>query len=225
MKVGLLVIATNKYTSFLQPLISSADNYFLKDQEVTYFVFTNKDLNLQSNRDIINTKVEHKPWPWMTFGRYEIFDNNADLFKNMDYLYYCDADMRFVGDVGTEILGDTVGTFHPGFLGRRGTPEVRWNSTACVHAHESMRYYAGGFNGGSRRGYLDMANTLAKNIRADEENGITAVWHDESHLNRYFCTKPPIVKLDPGYCYPESWDLPFEKRLLALDKDHQEIRS
>jgi len=30
--------------------------------------------------------------------------------------------------------------------------------------------------------------------------------------------------LDPSYCYPESWNLPYEKKLLALDKNHQEIR-
>lgn len=29
MKIGLLIIATNKYTDFLQPLISSADEFFL----------------------------------------------------------------------------------------------------------------------------------------------------------------------------------------------------
>ena len=46
MKVGLLIIATNKYIQFLQPLIESADNHFLKNQEVTYFVFTNKDIVL-----------------------------------------------------------------------------------------------------------------------------------------------------------------------------------
>ena len=32
MKIGLLIIATNKYTEFLQPLITSADKYFLKNQ-------------------------------------------------------------------------------------------------------------------------------------------------------------------------------------------------
>ena len=52
-KVGLLVIATNKYTRFLQPLISSADEFFLNDCEVTYFVFTNKDIDIQSSRNLV----------------------------------------------------------------------------------------------------------------------------------------------------------------------------
>jgi hypothetical protein len=35
---------------------------------------------------------------------------------------------------------------------------------------------------------------------------------------------PPSVVLDPSYLYPESWTLPFPRRILALDKDHAAIR-
>ena len=59
MKVGLLVIATNKYTRFLQPLITSADEHFLKNHEVTYFVFTNKDVELFAERNVVKINVEH----------------------------------------------------------------------------------------------------------------------------------------------------------------------
>jgi len=226
MNIGLLVIATNDYTDFLQPLITSADKHFVVDGnvQVTYFVFANKDLNLQSDRDIIYTKVDHKPWPWMTLGRYEIFSQNSSLFDNMDYLYYCDADMLFEGTVGTEIVGKRVGTIHPGFLGGRGTPETNPQSTAYIPANVPISYCAGGFNGGSREEYLHMADRLSHNISLDSRFGITAIWHDESHLNRYYAEFSPTVRLSPSYCYPESWDLPFPKKLLALDKNHEEIR-
>ena len=49
-------------------------------------------------------------------------------------------------------------------------------------------------------------------------------WHHESHLNRYFIDNPPTIMLSPEYCYPENWDIPFKKRLLALDKNHEECR-
>jgi hypothetical protein len=35
----------------------------------------------------------------------------------------------------------------------------------------------------------------------------------------------PTLELTPSYCYPESWDMPFDKKLLALDKDHEEYRN
>lgn len=39
-KIGLLVMATGKYTVFLEPLFRSADKFFLPGYERTYFVFT-----------------------------------------------------------------------------------------------------------------------------------------------------------------------------------------
>lgn len=225
MNVGLLIIATNKYTSFLQPLIDSADKFFLQNQEVTYFVFTNLDVNIQSKRKIVRIHVDHKEWPWMTLGRYKIFSSNSEILSKMNYLYYCDADMRFVSDVGDEILEELVATQHPGFYGRRGTPETNPLSLACVYPHEKMQYFAGGFNGGSSIEYLKMSKILSKNIDTDYSRGIIAIWHDESHMNRYFINNPPTKILNPSYCYGESMIIPFEKKILALDKNHSKIRS
>lgn len=224
-KVGLLVIATNKYIQFLQPLINSADDFFCKNCEVTYYVFTNKDIDIKTNRKIVKIDVEHKGWPWMTLGRYKIFSDNNIKLSEMDYLYYCDVDMRFVGEVGDEILSDRVATQHPGFYGRRGTPETNPNSTACVYPNEEMQYFAGGFNGGSSSEYLKMAKTISDNIDIDHNKGLIAIWHDESHMNRYFIDNKPTKILSPSYCYGESMNIPFERRLIALDKNHAEVRS
>jgi histo-blood group ABO system transferase len=224
-KVGLLIIATNKYTQFLQPLISSADNFFLKDQEVTYFVFTNKDIEINSSRNVIKIDVDHKEWPWMTLGRYKIFTESSDKLSEMDYLYYCDADMRFVGEVGDEILSERVATQHPSYTGVRGTPETNPLSLACVYIHEEMQYFAGGFNGGNSIEYLKMAKHISNNIDIDYSKDLIAVWHDESHMNRYFIDNTPTKILDPSYCCNEGWiDCPFGRRLLALDKNHSDIR-
>jgi hypothetical protein len=62
-------------------------------------------------------------------------------------------------------------------------------------------------------------------IKKDSDNGIMAVWHDESHLNRYFIDHKPTTILSPSYCYPESWKLPFHKRILMLDKNHKEFQT
>jgi histo-blood group ABO system transferase len=223
--IGLLIIATNKYTTFIEPLIKSADENFLINQEVTYFIFTNKNLDLKSKRNIVYINVEHKDWPWMTLGRYKIFTDNQHELSKMDYLYYCDADMRFVGLVGDEILSDLVATQHPGYYNRRGTPETNPASLACVYPHEDMQYFAGGFNGGSSYEYLKMAKKISNNIDIDYSNNIIAIWHDESHMNRYFIDNKPTKILNASYCYGESMNIPFERKLIALDKNHSEIRS
>jgi histo-blood group ABO system transferase len=225
MKIGLLIIGTNKYTQFLQRLITSADKHFLTDKDVTYFIFTNKDdFTIETNRNVVMVPVEHKPWPFMTLYRYKIFTQNSDFLKDMDYLYYCDADMLFVGDFGDEILGELVATQHPGFYGRRGTPEHRPQSLAYVGPNEKMQYFAGGFNGGSKNEFLKMAKEIDKNIDIDFNNKLVAIWHDESHMNRYFINNPPTTILSPSYCYGELMNIPFEKKLLSLDKNNVEIR-
>ena len=227
MNVGLLVIATNKYTRFLQPLIKSADKFFFSntDINVEYFVFTDSEPVVNTDRKFHQIHIDHKPWPYPTLYRYKYFTENSTAFDNVDYLYYCDSDMLFVDHVGEEILGDLVGTIHPGFNGARGTPETNPLSLAYVSPYENIQYCAGGFNGGHKLNFLQMAQTISSNIDKDLQNNIVAVWHDESHMNRYYIDNPPTKKLSPSYCYPESWNLPYKRRLLALDKNHNEIRS
>lgn len=224
--IGLLIIATNKYVDFLQQLIESADLFFLKNHTITYYIFTDKNINfIKSRHNIVCIPTQHYKWPWMTLGRYKLFTKKADIFKNTDYLFYCDVDMKFVDTVDTEILSERVATQHPSHYNKRGTPETNPKSLAYVAENETMQYFAGGFNGGLTLNFLEMSKTISKNIDTDYSNGIVAIWHDESHLNRFLINNPPTKILSPSYCYAESWNLPFEKKLLALDKNHMEYRS
>jgi len=52
----------------------------------------------------------------------------------------------------------------------------------------------------------------------------TSTWRNEEMISVLCATFNQPKFLDPSYCYPESWNLPYEKKLLALDKNHQEIR-
>jgi hypothetical protein len=119
-----------------------------------------------------------------------------------------------------------VGVRHPGFHASERsayTYEPKSISTACVAPSEGKAYYCGGVKGGTSTAFLAMAEQLAANVNQDLRNNHIALWHDESHLNRYFVDHPPKT-LSPSYCYPEKWQLPFPKIVLALDKDHGEIR-
>jgi len=223
-KIGIILLSTNKYKIFVRPFIESAKNFLLKNHKVTYYLFTDTDEFNDLGDDVVVNKIEHLPWPMITLYRYKTFVKHKDILNTEDYLFYCDIDMRFVDYVGDEILGDSVATIHPGFLGGRGTPETRLKSTAYIHHNDELVYYAGGFNGGSSRNFLEMSEQIDKNIDIDSNNGIIAIWHDESHLNKYFTKNKPTIILSPSYCYPESWNLDYSKKLLALDKDHENIR-
>lgn len=220
--VGLLVMATGKYVAFVEPLVASANKHFCKNHHVTYFVFTDGE-----TKPLPNVVYIYQPrlgWPYDTMMRFQVYYDNRDLLKGQDFLYACDADMLFVANVGDEIFGKRVATIHPGFYNQRGSYETNPRSKACVWPNEGAYYFCGGFYGGIAAEFLQIAKVNAGNIAEDLSKGIIAVWHDESHWNRYCIDHKPTVVLSPSYCYPESWNLPFPKKLLALDKNHHEIR-
>ncbi|MDR3550763.1 MAG: hypothetical protein P4L31_05075 [Candidatus Babeliales bacterium] len=221
--IGLLVVATGRYTDFVQPLLDSANKYFCTNHKVTYFIFTDGQIPQADN--IVRVEQNRLGWPYDTMMRFDMYAQHKDLYASMDYLFACDADMLFVDTVGDEILGDLVGTLHPGFVGTKGTYERRSESTACIKRHTGKCYFAGGFNGGARESYIKMAETISQNIKIDQANGIMAIWHDESHLNRYFVTNEPSIVLSPSYCYWEGKTLPYQQRLVALNKNHAEYRA
>ena len=220
--IGLCITATGKYINFVKPLIESARKYFCKNHRVTFFVFT--DGNLEQAPDIVKIYQNKIGWPYDTLKRFQFYDAARNALEKMDYIFATDADMLFVDCVGDEILGNLVATQHPGFLGVRGTYETDSRSTAYVKKSEGKQYFAGGFYGGDTQQFLELVGTCKECINKDLEKNYIAIWHDESHLNRYFINHRPSLILSPSYCYPESWKLPFSKKLIALDKNHQEIR-
>ncbi len=220
--VGILVVATGKYIQFITPLIESANRYLLPDHQKTYFVFT--DGQAPQDANIVSVYQQRLGWPYDTLMRCAVYVSHADLYANVDYLFAIDADMLFVDTVGDEILGARVATQHPGFIGQRGTYETNQISTACVPSGQGSYYFAGGFHGGSRDEFLRLATTMYENIMIDLEKKYIAVWHDESHLNRYFIDNPPTVILNSSYCYPGNKRTGYPKKLVALDKNHAEFR-
>lgn len=230
MRIGHLIVATNKYIEFVKPLLISSNKYFLPKHEVTTFLFTNMPFSMNG---VVCINQEHYPWPGMTLMRYEIFLENKNIISDMDYLFYTDVDMLFVDTVGDEVLGDLVATIHPGFYNSppKDLPHERNpKSKAYVSLSDRHRYYAGGFNGGKREAFINLATGIYENIKKDLEWGYIAEWHDESHLNRYLIDHPPSITLDPSYCFPKDHPMavghPYRStmKLCALEKNHKEYQ-
>lgn len=234
MKICILNIATNKYIQFVEPLLNSIEDNFLNGHDISALVFTNHDIEESSDNVKIST-IEHENWPIPTLKRYHYFLKEREYISQFDYCFYMDVDMRIENKVGDEILGDLVATQHPGFWFKSSNEfsyERRTQSTAFVPFGEGKMYYAGGFNGGKPEHFLKMSETIVNNVDKDLKNDLIAVWHDESHMNRYLIDHPPTVELNPSYCYPEAvrynpiaWNVPFEPKIVALEKNHSEMRS
>lgn len=151
-----------------------------------------------------------------------------------DFVFVCDADMRFESLVGPEILpprGDgIVATLHPGYLGQPAAAlpfETRPQSACYVTPAQRQRYFCGGFWGGSRVAVEWFARTVVSRIDHDRARAITPVWHDESALNAALAARGgPELVLDPSYAHPDNdayyvehvWRRQLPRRLVALDK-------
>jgi len=225
-KIGVCLIATANYRMYVRPLLRSIRQNFLSGHQVTVFLFT--DGEVEAAPDLRVIPVKHSEWPGMAIRRYPIFREHAAILQEMDYLFYLDADMRVIGKVGEEILSDLTGTLHPGFHDKpraKFTYERRPESTAWISPEEGTHYFCGAFQGGSATSYLQAACTMAERIDADEAKGITAVWHDESHWNRYMIDQKPTLILSPSYCwYPDGRSKDFEGKIAVVLKDAAAMR-
>lgn len=224
-KVGVILIATGtEYHKYIIPQINSIKENFKPSDDVTIFLFT--DANYKYTEKQFYCKS--LGYPGATLWRFRTMLTQENELKKMDYLYYMDVDMLVVDKIKEEVLSDLVATLHPGFINIRGTYEDRLRSLAYVKSDEGDQYFCGGFNGGSSVEYLKMVRQLAKNVGTDANNGIMAVWHDESHMNRYLIDNPPTKILSPAYCYPEPpedetyekniWKQKYEPKIYAINK-------
>jgi hypothetical protein len=68
-----------------------------------------------------------------------------------------------------------------------------------------------------------MIEDLDSRINQDLENNVIAVWHDESHLNKFFIEhKNRVHTLGPEYAYPEVFKnyCTFEPKIVHLAKEN-----
>lgn len=241
--IGILMVCTGRYVNYCEETIKSIEKHFLKGLKKIYYFFTNdvefigrlcKKLNIEHYA----SKINHRGFPADTLYRYNYFLlQKHNLLLNTDVIFYFDVDMKVVNDVEEIILPTKDKPFvvaeHNMMLlnefhrKSKGTPEINPISTACIDISEDRpTYVVGGFNGGITSEFLKMAKHITKNVDVDDENEFMAVWHDESHLNRYYTSNyNKFNLLDVGYCYPERATFKNKQYILALEKNHFKVRT
>ncbi|MEE6514472.1 hypothetical protein FKM82_022648 [Ascaphus truei] len=237
-RIGLTVFAIKKYTVFIKTFLETAEKFFMVGHKVNYYVFTDRaseipNITLSEGRRLVVLDVPGcKRWQDVTMRRMEMIHNySRELFINeVDYLVCVDVDMRFNDHVGVEILSDVFGALHPGFFGasrQEFTYERRSRSQACIPTDEGDFYYAGGYFGGIVEEVYKLTCHCHQAIMIDKENNIEAIWHDESHLNKYFLYHKPTRILSPEYIWMDDYGSPAavkRKRFIGVPKDNAQIR-
>jgi hypothetical protein len=85
-------------------------------------------------------------------------------------------------------------------VGGLGSWETNRASLAYVPRRKRKQYVCGGIWFGLNNEFIEYVRILKINVSEDEKKSITAVWHDESHLNK-IASDNQIRVLDSRYCF------------------------
>uniref|UniRef100_F7CT04 ABO, alpha 1-3-N-acetylgalactosaminyltransferase and alpha 1-3-galactosyltransferase n=1 Tax=Equus caballus TaxID=9796 RepID=F7CT04_HORSE len=238
--IGITVFAIKKYVVFLKLFLETAEQHFMVGHRVNYYVFTDRPADvphvpLGEGRQMVVLEVPASArWQDVSMRRMEMISSFCEqrFLREVDFLVCADVDMKFRDHVGVEILSQLFGTLHPGYYraSREAFPyERRPQSQAHIPRDQGDFYYMGAFFGGSVSEVYRLTKACHQAIVADRANGIEAVWHDESHLNRYLLDHKPTKVLSPEYMWDEKllgWPAIMRKlRYVAVPKNHREIRN
>ncbi len=92
-------------------------------------------------------------------------------------------------------------------------------SKAFFTPKDNEPYFQGAINGGSSKVFCAAIKQLQNDIDNDTKKNITAIWHDESHWNKYLSSRLDETKiLLPSFAYPEGMVLPYGPIILMRDK-------
>lgn len=238
MKVAIAFIGTSKYLNFLPNYYEKIHENFLPNTDKTFLVFT--DGEGEFPEDVKIYQQEHLEWPYITLTRFEILNKAKEEISKHDWLVFLDADTLVVNKVlEEEFFSDKplFGVWHPchnlGMPPHNKIPgafETNPLSLAFIDVsidNYPSIYYQGCLWGGKTPEVLNMIDELESRVKKDLENDVIAVWHDESHLNKYFIEhKDQVNILPPEYAYPEVFAgyCDFDPKIVHLAKDNSKYQ-
>ena len=231
-KIAIIFIGTSKYIDFLPLYYEKCEENFLVNTDKTYFVFTDGEIS-DPPENMLLYKQEHLEWPFITLNRFEIINKAKKKLETFDWIVFMDADTLVLDKVTEEEFFTTASLFgvhHPCHYMKMpphneppGAFETNKASTAWTNDYSI--YYQGCFWGGKVPIVLNLIDELEKCVKKDLDNNIIAVWHDESHLNRYFADhKDDVRAFGPEYAYPEVFGqyCDFEPKIIHLAKNNSQ---
>lgn len=226
MKLAILYICTGKYSIFFNDFFESSEKFFLPGVEKTYFVFSDHK-ELSNYKNVHFTYKDCEGFPLDSLFRFRTFLTVESQLLEYDYVFFFNSNMQFVDFVDESILPEEKDGYlccldagyelvypHPCFY----PYERNRKSTAYIpRGLKEYHYYHAALNGGRPAEYLAMCRQLNESILSDYNHGIVAIYHDESHLNKYF-SGHACKRLSPIYGVAEGDGAAQNAKLVIVDK-------
>lgn len=227
-KVAILFIGTQKYINFLPKYYETIKKKFLPNTKKDFFVYTDqvKYPFLSGKKDIFVYPIEHGIWPYSALRKYKFINKARNKLKGYSHIIFLDADM-YINEIITEkefFCHDKplFSLQHPNFIGKIGQFDRNPRCMACVKKGEDLStYWQSCIWGGKTKYVLPLIKELERRTDIDIKNDVVALWHDESHLNKYLVERKNLVHTyDPSYAYPEKRMIPhpFKKKIVHIIK-------
>lgn len=240
-KIAFCCICLNSpYWEFVKPMIDGARQYFLPGHQTDFFLWSDMPKEMNYGATVIPT--EPMQWPMPTLMRFSLMLQQEEKLAEYDYIFYCDVDMKFVGIVGDEILGEGLtAAQHPMYAHRKEYwPPYEPNEKSASYIKRPGKviddggkprfmplYYAGGLQGGKSKEWIKAMKEMKKIINKDLAQNYVPIWNDETVWNKYLSENEPSVVLTPSYIYPDSlieeyyeplWGCSYIPKLITLTK-------
>lgn len=222
--------------AYLKTFLVSAEKHFMIGLPVMYYVFTDlpediPQINLAPERHMKVIRVErHSRWQDISMMRMKTISEmiDSEIKFRFPYVYCFDVDQNFTGRFGSEALGESVALLHAHYY---NLPEKQYtydrNPKSRAYMETGDFYYHAAIFGGTWQNVKALADECLSSIMEDKQNNVEALWHDESHLNKYFWIHKPSKLLSPEYC----WDRTLTKqdilvmRLIWAPKHYKTLRT
>lgn len=197
--IGIVVIATNAYLPLGIRFVKRFSHHYKGNYNIKFFFISDEipSIYLPDSTNLHFVQQSHTSWVDGTNSKFKNILALNDNLRDVEYLYYFDADTNVTQDFTEEwFLGELVGGEHFGnrgwLSGCRGYDKNPL-STAYVPTNTPLpcMYYYGAFFGGTTRRVLDFCQTLYENQLKDKIIGYEPGVNDESYINQYFHYSPP----------------------------------
>jgi len=241
-RIGIVVLATNLYFILGLRFIRRFHHFYKGDGEIVFYFFSDEDPTPYVPEDM-NVKFYHQShsnWRDGTNSKFKnIVNIQYDLRREVDYVYYFDADTNVNQDFTEEwFLGELVSGEH---YGNRSWLANGAGFNSCLGGHDYVSpmtglpytYRYGAFFGGRTQDMINLCDTLMKWQIIDSDKDYEPPNNDEGYLNAYFHYNSPtytvptekfafLISDKGGYeelvRFPEA-DVPHLKQELLANKD------
>ncbi|KAM7405677.1 hypothetical protein PAMP_000107 [Pampus punctatissimus] len=225
--VALTVFAVGRYLdAYLKNFLNSAEHHFMLPLPVAYYVFTDAPekvphIKLGPQRSLRIVQVEkHSRWQDISMMRMKMLSDAIELEirHHSKYVFCFDVDQEFKGRFGSEALGESVALVHADFY---NVPKNMYtydkNPKSAAFMETGDYYYHAAIFGGSWKKVKDVVDACYLGIMQDKLNNVEALWHDESHLNKYYWLHKPSKLLSPEYCWDPNIPNKKDIRILRVE--------